>query len=140
VARATDDISHRWRESGFQADKVHATIFEQIERFDEIGSASAPADGARFSHAILAGACVCQRSVEEMVLLIARWSASLHPRAASSLSRSTLVSITQIILIQTILIRKNVFVKRKIGNLFETKADYGKQSKIGEVFSDDGKW
>jgi hypothetical protein len=36
LARATDDVSHRWRESGFQADKVHATIFEQIERFDEI--------------------------------------------------------------------------------------------------------
>ena len=54
------------------------------------------------------------------------------------MSRSTLVSLAQILLIQIILIRKNTFVKRKIGNLFETKADDGKLSKIGEVFSDDG--
>ena len=46
----------------------------------------------------------------------------------------------QILLIQIILTRKNTFVKRKIGNLFETKVDYGKLSKIGEVFPDDGKW
>jgi hypothetical protein len=47
-------------------------------------------------------------------------------------------SIAQIFLMQIILTRKNIFVKRKIGNLFETKADDGKLSKRGEVFSDDG--
>src|SRR5215470_374491 len=36
LARATDVRHHWWRESGFQADKVHTTIFEQIERFEEI--------------------------------------------------------------------------------------------------------
>ena len=41
-------------------------------------------------------------------------------------------SLAKIFLIQIILIRNNGFVKRKIGNLFELKADDGKQSKRGE--------
>jgi hypothetical protein len=51
------------------------------------------------------------------------------------LIQSTLVSFAQILLIQIILIRNNGFVKRKIGNLFETRADDGKLSKMGAVFS-----
>jgi hypothetical protein len=78
--------------------------------------------------------------VEEMVLLIARWSASLHAPTAYSMVGYTLVSLAQILLIHIILIRKNTFVKRKIENLFETKADSGKQSKRGAVFSADGTW
>src|SRR5262249_24291676 len=40
----------------------------------------------------------------------------------------------EILLIQIILTRKNILVKRKIGNLFETKPDDGKLSRRGEVF------
>jgi hypothetical protein len=39
-----------------------------------------------------------------------------------------------------ILIRNNMFVKRKIGNLFEKQANEGKLSKRGEGFSADGTW
>src|SRR5215469_2930018 len=46
--------------------------------------------------------------------------------------------IAQIFLIQIILTRKNVFVKRKIGNLFETKADYWETEQDSRSFSDDG--
>jgi hypothetical protein len=56
------------------------------------------------------------------------------------MSRSIQVSLAKILLIHIILIRKNGFVKRKIGNLFEKKVDYGKLSLRGAVFSAGDRW
>jgi hypothetical protein len=56
------------------------------------------------------------------------------------LIKSTLISLAQILLMHIILIRNNMFVKRKIGNLFEKQANEGKLSKRGEGFSADGTW
>src|SRR5258708_37979815 len=36
---------------------------------------------------------------------------------------------------QIILIRKNAFVKREMGNVFETKADYGKRARSEKFFN-----
>jgi hypothetical protein len=139
LTRATDDVSHRLHESGFQADKVHATIFEQIERFDEIFEpAPQPIEllSTRDPHRTVRLSTINVRNgsaVREMVCQFASPNGVKHVTVHS-------VALAQILLIQIILIRNNRFVKRKIGNLFETKADDGKLCKIGEVFSADGTW